>query len=119
MATSLTLENMATLFKPMLVNSDGGITNAVVVCAAAGTAYGLPHISIPNGRAVILKSHPSNAFGALILIDPSPTNCLRIIGAYPLAVNEAVSYYIADTSVLYVSSTIAGSVLVISVERNR
>ena len=113
MPTALTIEQIVT----QLFTNAKSIITTIVVCQNAGQAYQLPHIQIINGKSVLLKSHPSNAPGSFVLIGRSPPGCLNLLGAYPLAVNESISYMIQDTVALYVSSTVAGSVLVITAEQ--
>jgi len=86
-------------------------------CAVANQAYNPPQLYVPDGMALLIRSHPINAAGSLVRVAASPTEAVTPDASYPLQPSEAVAYYIKGAHEVYVSSTVAGSIVIFSAEQ--
>jgi hypothetical protein len=90
---------------------------AVVNCELANTAYPVPDYTVPDGFSVVIKSHPSNAFGSLVYWSTSPSPNTN--SASPLQPNDRDTAALKKTGDIRVFSNIAGSLAVIYIEQRR
>ncbi len=92
-----------------------GVQSERVTIAAAGVAYQLPDMTIPDGFAVVVIAWPDNkgivyvAEGEIPATDPDEVT--------PLAPGAAVPLFIKNPNVLWVSSTQAGDHVAVTCER--
>ncbi len=91
--------------------------STTVLCVAANTAYQCPDLVVPEGMSLAIKSSPANAAGSIVYVARTPAECTNPNSAWPLALNEAITYQITNAKLLWVSSTIAGSIAVITAEQ--
>lgn len=97
------------------LNLPSGITGRITI-SQVPHAYRLPAIDIDDDYSFSLKAWPTNA--GLIYVgfsDVSVTNQLE--GAWPLILNEAISYRVQRASALYVGGTVVGDSVTYSVEQ--
>jgi len=86
-------------------------------CAVANQAYNPSQLYVPDGMALLIRSHPLNAAGSIVRVAASPTEAITPDASYPLQPSEAVAYYIKGAHEVYVSSTVAGSIVIFSTEQ--
>jgi hypothetical protein len=91
--------------------------STTVLCVAANTAYQCPDLIVPDGMSLAIKSSPANAVGSIVYVARTPAECTNPNSAWPLALNEAITYQITNAKLLWVSSPIAGSIAVITAEQ--
>lgn len=89
-----------------------------VLCPAINTAYQLPFCEIPDGMFVSIKSHPANAIAGLVYVSDTNANARNPNQAWPLVLNEAINFQIKNTQELWISVTVPGDSIVVSVERD-
>jgi hypothetical protein len=92
-----------------------GVISGRVTCIAAGTAYQMPDIEIPDDFALVVKAGNLNA--GLILIASNPGSATNLGTSYSLILNESVSYRVTNANKLWVSATAANDVAIFTVER--
>jgi len=89
-----------------------------VNCAIANQAYQPDdHLYIPDGMALLIRSHPGNVPGSLVRVAASPNEALTPDASYPLQPSETIAYYIKDAHEVFVSSTAAGSIVLLTAEQ--
>jgi hypothetical protein len=97
-----------------IINADSasivGMTIPVV-----NTSFRLPNITIPDNFALLIKAWPTNVLGALIYV--GYTSWFDLDTIYPLIRNEPIAYKVKNANILYVSTNVAGSRLVITTEQ--
>jgi len=94
-----------------------GTRSFAVLCPAVATPYQAPDMEIPDGMSLVIKNSPLNAVAALIFVARTPAECTNPNSAWPLVWNEAIIYYVKNTSAFYVSTTIPGSIAVFTAEQ--
>ena len=88
-----------------------------VNCAVVGTPYRAGEMIIPDGMGLIIRAHPANAVGSLVHVATTAAECLNPNSAYPMQPAELVVYNIQNAHDIYVSATIAASIVVFSAEQ--
>lgn len=86
-------------------------------CAVANRAYQGDDMAVPEGMSLIIKSYPTNPVGSLIQVASALSDATNVNSSWPLMPNEAVGYQVQNANQMYVSSTVAGLLVVFSVER--
>ncbi len=97
-------------------NTNGTRTFAVL-CPAAATPYPVPDMEIPDGMALLIKNSPANAVAALIFVAKTPAECTNPNSSWPLVWNESIPYLVKNANAFYVSTNIAGSIVVFTAEQ--
>ncbi len=91
-----------------------GIRTTAVTCIEPDKAYQPDTLLVPDGFTLIIKAHPFNAVQSLVRVATNQFECLSPEMSYPLLPNEAVTYQVKDAAEFWVSSTIAGSIVIFS-----
>jgi len=94
-----------------------GTRSFSILCVAAATPYQASDMEIPDGMALAIKASPLNAVGSLIFVARTPAECTNPNSAWPLVFNEAITYYVKNANVIYVSTNIAGSIAIFTAEQ--
>jgi hypothetical protein len=94
-----------------------GIRSFSKLCAIANQAYQGDDMMAPEGMSLVIKSYPINAVGSLVRVASSLSDATNPNSSWPLIPNEAVAYQVQNANQMYVSATVAGSLVVFSVER--
>ena len=94
-----------------------GVRILTVLCAVVATPYPVSYMEIPDGMALAIKSSPFNAIGSIIFVAKSPAECLNPNSAWPLALNESITYFVKNANSLNVSTNVAGSIAVFTAEQ--
>jgi hypothetical protein len=87
------------------------------LCVIANTAYRADDMQVPEGMSLLVKSYTLNAAGSVVRVASSAADATNINSSWPLDVNEAVAYQVQNANQIYVSSTVAGSLVIFSAER--
>lgn len=118
------LEEIKTAIGNLVMGGGGGIVpnadytlSMGILLPVAFQAYQLPVIPIPDDMSLAIKSWPFNAAGSLVLVASSATTAINITSAWPLIRNESITYKIKNAHALFVSTTIGGSIVMISAEQ--
>lgn len=117
------LENLYTAIRELQLNVQGWPPNAQgtrsfsIVCVAANTAYHAADMVIPSGMLLMIKAWPFNAVGSLVFVATSSAECVNLNSSWPLLRNEPVAYAVENANAFFVSSNVAGSIVIFSVER--
>jgi len=93
------------------------ITATRVLIAAVNTAYQLPDIVVPDDMNLQLKGWPTNA--GIIYVGYSRATCININQVWPLLANEAIGYRVKNANAIFISGTVPGDWLAITVEQRR
>jgi hypothetical protein len=88
-----------------------------VNCILANTAYQADTILVPDGMGLVIRSHPNNAAGSLIYVATNQAEAVIPAASYPLQPSELVVYNIQDAKAIWVSSTVPGSIVVLTAEQ--
>lgn len=88
-----------------------------IQCVAANTPYRANDMLIPEGMALLIKASPANGVAAVVYVARSPAECLNINSSWPLVPNESIPYFVKNSNVFYVSSNVAGSVVIFTAEQ--
>jgi hypothetical protein len=80
-------------------------------------AVKLPDLSIPDGFALVIKSHPTNPIGSFILVASSKTDATNQDTSWPLIPGESIAYKIKNASSIYVAATVAPAYVSWTVEQ--
>ena len=94
-----------------------GTRTFTVLCPAVATAYPVPDMEIPDGMALAIKSSPLNAIASLIFVARTPAECTNPNSAWPLALNEAITYQVKNANAFFVSTNVAGSIAIFTAEQ--
>ena len=94
-----------------------GIRTFTRNCAVANQAYQGDDMMVPEGMSLIIKSYPTNPVGSLIRVGSAQSDATNINSSWPLMPNEAVGYQVQNADQMYVSATVAGALVVFSVEK--
>ncbi len=89
----------------------------IVTCLIANRAYQPDYLLVPDGLGLLIRSHPFNAAGSLVYVATSAAEAITPATAYPLQPTEVVIYQLQDAHNIWVSSTVAGSVVIFSAEQ--
>lgn len=87
------------------------------VCIVANQSYQGDDMAVPEGMSLLIKSYPTNAAASIIRVASSPSDATNPNSSWPLLPNEAVAYQVKNANLIYVSASIAGSIVIFSVER--
>ena len=93
------------------------IATTRLLIAALNTPYQLPDIVVPDDMELQLKGWPTNA--GLIYVGNSRATCTNINSVWPLLANEAIGYRVKNANRIFVSGTVAGDWLAITVEKRK
>jgi hypothetical protein len=94
-----------------------GIRSFAKLCAVANQAYQGDDMTVPEGMSLLIKSYPTNAAASIIRVASSPADATNPNSSWPLLPNEAVGYQVKNANQIYVSATIANSIVIFSAER--
>jgi hypothetical protein len=89
----------------------------IVTCLVANRAYQPDYLLVPDGMNLLIRSHPFNAAGSLVYVATTSAEAITPAAAYPLQPSEVVLYQLQDAHYIFVSSTVAGSVVIFSAEQ--
>lgn len=95
-----------------------GIRTVTVTCLAANVAYQPDSLTVLDGMSLVIKSHPLNPVGSIVRVGRTSFEATSADASYPLLPNEAIAYQITDARNIFVSSTIAGAIVVFSTEQD-
>jgi hypothetical protein len=87
------------------------------LCAVANQSYQGDDMEVPEGMSLLIKSYPTNAGASIIRVASSITDATNPNSSWPLLPNEAVAYQVKNANQIYVSASIAGSLVIFSAER--
>jgi hypothetical protein len=94
-----------------------GFRTITVICQVANQAYQcLEHLYPPEGMSLVIKSHPINAIGTIVLVATNQAEAVSL-NAWPLIPGETVSYQMKDAYSVWVSANVAGAIVVFTVEQ--
>jgi hypothetical protein len=94
-----------------------GFRTITVVCQVANQAYPcLEHLKVPDGMSLVIKSHPINAIGTIVLVATNQAEAISA-NAWPLIPGETVSYQVTDAYNIWVSANVPGAIVVFTVEQ--
>jgi len=94
-----------------------GTRSFAILCAAAATPYRAFDMEIPDGMSLGIKASPLNAVGSLIYVAKTPAECINPNSAWPLILNESITYQVKNANAFHVSTNIAGSIAIFTVEQ--
>jgi hypothetical protein len=95
------------------------IRSVTVNCAAVATPYQCPELIAPEGFRFAVKSWPNNAVGSLIYVGSTAAECSNPNSCWPLIPNDVYIAGIKNSKDIWVSTTVPGSRVVISIEQRR
>lgn len=95
-------------------NTDSIIATRVQV-PAVGRTQQLPDIKVPDDMILQIKSWPTN--GGMVYVGNSPTTAANINQIWPLLPSEAIGYRVQNASAIYISGTVPGDFVAITVEQ--
>jgi len=87
------------------------------LCAVANQAYQGDDMVVPEGMSLLIKSYPTNAAASIVRVASSISDATNINSSWPLVPNEAVGYQVRNANQIYVSATIANSIVIFSAEK--
>ncbi len=87
------------------------------LCAVANQSYQSDDMVVPEGMSLLIKSYPTNAGASIIRVASSISDATNPNSSWPLLPNEAVAYQVQNANQIYVSASIAGSLVIFSAER--
>jgi len=94
-----------------------GVRAFSVLCVAANQAYQGNDMAVPEGMMLSVKSYPTNAVGSIIQVASSISEATNINSSWPLIPNEAMTWQVQNADQIYVSATVAGSIVIFGAER--
>ncbi|GAG35907.1 unnamed protein product, partial [marine sediment metagenome] len=94
-----------------------GTRSFSIVCAVANQAYQGNDMIVPEGMSLLIKSYPVNPVGSLVRVASAQSDATNLNSSWPLMPNEAVGYQVQNADQMYVSATVAGLLVVFSVEK--
>jgi hypothetical protein len=94
-----------------------GIRSFSKLCVVANQAYQGDDMVVPEGMSLLIKSYPTNAAASIIRVASSPADATNLNSSWPLLPNEAVGYQVKNANQIYISATIANSIVIFSAER--
>jgi hypothetical protein len=94
-----------------------GIRSFSKLCAVANQAYQGDDMVVPEGMSLLIKSYPTNVAASIIRAASSQSDATNPNSSWPLVPNEAVGYQVKNANQIYVSASIAGSIVIFSAER--
>ena len=94
-----------------------GIRTFTRNCAVANQAYQGDDMVVPEGMSLIIKSYPTNPVLSLVRVASAQSDATNINSSWPLMPNEAVGYQVQNANQIYISATVAGLLVVFSVEK--
>jgi hypothetical protein len=94
-----------------------GIRTFTKLCAIANQSYQGDDMVVPEGMSLLIKSYPTNAGASIIRVASSISDATNLNSSWPLLPNEAVGYQVKNANQIYVSASIAGSIVIFSAER--
>jgi hypothetical protein len=93
------------------------IATTRVLIGAIDTAYGLPDIVVPDDMNLQLKGWPTNA--GIIYVGYSRATVIDLNQVWPLLANEAIGYRVKNAKGIFISGTVPGDWLALTVEQRR
>lgn len=87
------------------------------LCAVANQGYQGDDMAVPEGMSLLIKSYPTNAAASIVRVASSVSDATNPNSSWPLLPNEAVGYQVKNANQIYVSASIANSIVIFSVER--
>lgn len=94
-----------------------GIRSFSTLCAVVNQAYQGDDMVVPEGMSLLIKSYPTNALASIVRVASSQSDATNPNSSWPLMPNEAVGYQVQNANQMYVSATVAGSIVIFSAER--
>ncbi len=94
-----------------------GVRTFTVNCAIANRAYQGSDLAVPEGMSLIIKSYPTNPVLSLVRVASSLSDASNINSSWPLMPNEGIGYQVQNADEIYVSATVAGALVVFTVEK--
>jgi len=94
-----------------------GIRSFAKLCAVANQAYQGDDMVVPEGMSLLIKSYPTNGAASIVRVASSQADSTNLNSSWPLVPNEAVGYQVKNANQIYVSASIAGSIVIFSAER--
>ncbi|MGQ9545912.1 MAG: hypothetical protein ACUVTR_01935 [Dehalococcoidia bacterium] len=94
-----------------------GIRSFTRVCEVANQAYQGDDMEVPEGMSLLIKSYPTNPVGSIVRVASAFSDATNINSSWPLMPNEAIAYQVQNANQIYVSGSIAGLLVVFSVEK--
>lgn len=95
-------------------NTKTGIIDTIP-CPVAQRPYQLPGYNVPDTMALVIKADPTNAVASFIYVSFSKS--IDSAHLWPLVPNESMGWRVKNGGMLYISTNVAGSSAIVTVEQ--